>query len=165
MAPAMEAFEGDALAGSQPSLDEAWLTERRRLGDDAATAAKAARLGSINIVGPDVWLPGALPVIDFGPCVDAGTVHRERTVGPPTTESLLGNMFDKQVELQRPRAAGRPVMLGRDGYSTDAADTVGSVTEIVQAKYLPRLLCAAFNRSFVRGRSGGVTNRTEGQAL
>ena len=158
---AIEAFQVDPLAaGAVP--DEPALRARLAFCADLYAAVKASAPAT-SVVGPDVALPLVSPIVDFGPCVDYGTVHRERTPRPATFKDVMGESLDDQWAAERPRAGGRPLMLGLEGYSTNPADPGGAVSEIVQAKYLARLAFEAFNRGFVRAYLGGITDRPDEQ--
>jgi hypothetical protein len=159
MGGAVEAYEVDALAGGM-TPDAAALEARRSFCAELFAAVKGSA-HPVTVVGPDVRLPIPSPPVDFGPCVDFGTVHREKTARPATAKDALGFSLDDQWAAERPRAAGRPLMLGLEGYSTDPGDPTGAVSELVQAKYLSRLAFEAFNRGFVRVHLGGVTDRPD----
>jgi hypothetical protein len=158
---AVEAFQVDPLAGGMVP-DEAAQRARLAFCADLYAAVKGSAHAAA-VVGPDVALPVSSPIVDFGPCVDYGTVHRERTARPATFKDLMGESLDDQWAAERPRAAGRPLMLGLEGYGTNPADPAGAVSETVQAKYLARLAFEAFNRGFVRAYLGGVTDRPDEQ--
>jgi hypothetical protein len=160
---AIEAFQVDPLAGGMVP-DEASLRARATF----CAALYAAVKGSAHpafVVGPDVRLPMLSAVVDFGPFVDYGTVHRERSAAPATFKDAMRQSLDDEWVAERPRAAGRPLMLGLEGYSTDPADPTSVVSETVQAKYLARLAFEAFNRGLVRVYLGGVTDRPDDQNL
>lgn len=159
---AVDGFQVDPLA-SAGTFDEAWLQGRRNFCGELHAAVKTARPSGVAVVGPDVDFPSGFPVIDFGPCVDYGTVHRQAAIGPPTAQSIEGFTLDEQIDAQTRRAVWRPQTLGGNGYSTRAGDAAGAVSELVQAKYLGRLVFEGFNRSFVRVFLGGITDRPESE--
>jgi hypothetical protein len=157
---AIDAFQIDPLA-TAAKLDEAWLQGRRSFCGDLFAAVKGVQPNPVAVAGPDVDFPSTFPLVDFGPCVDLGTVHRQRSIGPPTGQSIEGFTLDQQIEAQRTRAIWRAQILAGDGYSTKPGDLAGAVSELVQSKYLGRLVFEAFNRDFVRVFVGGITDRPD----
>jgi hypothetical protein len=160
LAGPIDALEVDALTAGV-TLDQTWLQGRRNFCGELFAAVKAARVAGVSVVGPDLLVPTNLALVDFGPCVDYGVVHRPKTIGPPTAKNAGGLSLDDETSLQRRLAGAQPLMLGLEGYSTAAGDPNGAVSEIVQAKYLVRLIFEAFNRDFVRVYLGGVTDRPD----
>lgn len=147
----IEALQLDAGLRPDEVTVAAWQ-DRRALCDRLRAAVQAWPGIHPLIVGPDLALPPTLPVVDFGPCLDLGTVHRGHSTAPPTAENASGLNLDQAIDDQHQRATARPLMLGLEGYA-------GDVSETVQARYLARLIFETFNRGLARVYLGGVTDR------